>query len=88
MAREPCRLKLAGYCFVTRGKDYTVLDQPEIQSRLHLPADGQFSREDEQPGAPTLRLPRGGCGTAGGALPRRSGDPSGRQDEEPRWPHP
>ncbi len=79
--------KLAGYCFVTRGKDYTVLDQPEIQSRLHLPADGQFSREDEQPGAPPLRLPRGGCGTAGGALPRHSGDPSGRQDEEPRWPH-
>jgi hypothetical protein len=36
--------KLAGYCFVTRGKDYTVLDQPEI--RLHLPADGQFSRPE------------------------------------------
>jgi hypothetical protein len=29
-----------------RGKDYTVLDRPEVQSRLHLPADGQFSRAE------------------------------------------
>ncbi len=27
-----------------RGKDYTVLVRPEIQSRLHLPTEGQFSR--------------------------------------------
>ncbi len=26
-----------------RGKDYTVLDQESVQSRLHLPADQQFS---------------------------------------------
>jgi hypothetical protein len=32
---------LAGFCFVTRGKDYAVLKQPEIQRRLHLPADQQ-----------------------------------------------
>src|SRR5207245_6243636 len=35
---------LAGFPFVMRGKDYTVLDQPAVQSRLHLPADQQFSR--------------------------------------------
>jgi len=29
-----------------RGKDYTVLDRPEIQSRLQLPADQQFSRSE------------------------------------------
>jgi hypothetical protein len=29
---------LAGYANVPRGKDYTVLDQPLIQARLHLPA--------------------------------------------------
>jgi Transposase DDE domain len=29
-----------------RGKDYTVLDQESIQSRLHLPADQQFSRSE------------------------------------------
>src|SRR5439155_17617984 len=35
---------LAGFPSVPRGKDDTVLDRPEIQSRLHLPADQQFSR--------------------------------------------
>jgi len=35
---------LAGLPFVMRGKDYTVLDQESVQSRLHLPADQQFSR--------------------------------------------
>lgn len=37
---------LAGFSFVMRGKDYTVLDRAEIQSRLHLPADQQFSRPE------------------------------------------
>src|SRR5216684_1725970 len=36
----------AGFSFVMRGKDYTVLDRPEVQSRLHLPAEGQFSRSE------------------------------------------
>src|SRR6266571_7604040 len=35
---------LADFPFVMRGKDYTVLVRPEIQSRLHLPTEGQFSR--------------------------------------------
>ena len=37
---------LADFLFVMRGKDYNVLDRPEIQSRLHLPADQQFSRSE------------------------------------------
>jgi hypothetical protein len=37
---------LADFSFVMRGKDYTVLERPEIQSRLHLPADQQFSRSE------------------------------------------
>src|SRR5712692_8155783 len=37
---------LAGFSFVTRGKDYAVLDRAEIQRRLHLPADQQFSRPE------------------------------------------
>jgi hypothetical protein len=37
---------LAGLCFVMRGKDYTVLDQPVVQARLHLPADSHFSRPE------------------------------------------
>ena len=30
---------LAGFAFVMRGKDYTVLDHPLVQARLHLPPD-------------------------------------------------
>jgi hypothetical protein len=35
---------LAGFSFVMRGKDYSVLDREPVQSRLHLPSDQQFSR--------------------------------------------
>ena len=34
---------LAGFSFVMRGKDYTVLDHPVVQARLHLPPDASFS---------------------------------------------
>jgi len=37
---------LAGFLFVMRGKDYTVLDRPAVQCRLRLPADQQFSRSE------------------------------------------
>ncbi len=37
---------LAGFSYVTRGKDYTVLDWVEAQSRLHLPPDQQFTRSE------------------------------------------
>jgi len=30
---------MADFAFVTRGKDYTVLDHPRVQARLHLPPD-------------------------------------------------
>ena len=30
---------LAGFAFVTRGKDYHLLDQPQIAARLHLLPD-------------------------------------------------
>ncbi len=53
---------LAGFSFVMRGKDYSVLDRPEVQSRLHFPADQQFSRSESGRVAPALRLPRCRCG--------------------------
>ncbi len=31
-----------------RGKDYGLLDRPEVQSRLHLPPDQQFSRLESE----------------------------------------
>src|SRR3989442_15603054 len=37
---------LAAFSYVVRGKDYRVLDQPEVQLRLHLPPDQQFSRPE------------------------------------------
>ncbi len=37
---------LAGLAFVMRGKDYTVLNRMEVQSRLHLPPDQQFRRPE------------------------------------------
>ena len=37
---------LAGFAFVTRGKEYTALDHPLVQSRLHLPPD-QFQQRPE-----------------------------------------
>jgi hypothetical protein len=39
---------LAGFAFVTRGKDYTVLDHPLVQARLHLPADQVQQRPESQ----------------------------------------
>ena len=37
---------LSGFAYVTRGKEYTVLDHPLVQARLHLPAD-QFQQRPE-----------------------------------------
>jgi hypothetical protein len=39
---------LAGLCYVMRGKDYQLLDRAEIQARLHLPADGLFTRPESE----------------------------------------
>lgn len=39
---------LAGFAFVTRGKDYTVLNHPLVQARLHLPADQVQQRPESQ----------------------------------------
>jgi len=39
---------LAGFAFVTRGKEYTVLNHPLVQARLHLPPDQFQSRPESQ----------------------------------------
>jgi hypothetical protein len=39
---------LAGYAFVTRGKEYSVLDHPLVQARLHLPPDQIQQRPESQ----------------------------------------
>ena len=40
---------LAGLCFAMRSKDYTVLDHPVVQARLHLPPDASFSLPESSP---------------------------------------
>jgi hypothetical protein len=37
---------LSGFAYVMRGKDYQLLDRAEVQARLHLPPDQQFSRPE------------------------------------------
>jgi hypothetical protein len=39
---------LAGFAFVTRGKEYRVLDHPLVQARLHLPPDQMQQRPESQ----------------------------------------
>jgi hypothetical protein len=39
---------VAGFAFVTRGKDYHLLDHPLIQARLHLPPDQSQQRPESQ----------------------------------------
>src|SRR5581483_11236946 len=39
---------VAGFAFVTRGKDYHLLDHPMIQARLHLPPDQVQQRPESQ----------------------------------------
>jgi hypothetical protein len=39
---------LAGFAFVTRGKEYTALDHPLVQARLHLPPDQSQQRPESQ----------------------------------------
>jgi hypothetical protein len=39
---------LAGFAFVTRGKEDTVLDHPLVQTRLHLPPDQVQQRPESQ----------------------------------------
>jgi hypothetical protein len=37
---------LAGFSYVTRGKDYRLLDRAQVQARLHLPADQQLEHPE------------------------------------------
>ncbi len=39
---------VAGFAFVTRGKEYSVLDHPLVQERLHFPADQVQQRPESQ----------------------------------------
>ena len=73
---------LAGFAFVTRGKEYTVLDHPLVQARLHLPPDQLQQRTAKPDRAQPLRLSRRASWLRGRALPRGRRHSSCRQEEE------
>jgi len=68
---------LAGFCYVMRGKDYTVLDRTEVQSRLHLPPDQQFSRPESDLVRALYDCLDVLVGPTGQRCPGGGGDPSG-----------
>src|SRR5215469_3379382 len=61
---------LAGFAFITRGKDYRVLDHPLVQARLHLPKDSVKASSGKSDGAQPRPLPRSARGARRPALPR------------------
>jgi len=61
---------LGGFAFVTRGKDYRVLDHPLVQARLHLPKDSVKASSGKSDGAQPRPLPRSARGARRPALPR------------------
>ncbi len=78
---------VAGFAFVTRGKEYSVLDHPLVQARLHLPPDQFQQREDKPDGPQPLRLPTDPGGTRWRALPCGGGHPPRHEKEESGWRH-
>src|SRR5713226_10611470 len=78
---------VAGFAFVTRGKEYSVLDHPLVQARLHLPPDQFQQREDKPDGPQPLRLPTDPGGTRWRALPSGRGYPSSHEKEKSRRSH-
>jgi hypothetical protein len=57
---------LAGFAFVMRGKDYTVLDHPLVQARLHLPPDQLQRRPESQVVRSRYDCPEVPVGSLGG----------------------
>jgi hypothetical protein len=78
---------VGGFAFVTRGKDYTVLDHPLVQARLHLPPDQLQQRPESQLVRSLYDCPGVPVGSEG--VPCRvvvATHPESRE-EEPGWRH-
>jgi hypothetical protein len=56
---------LAGFAFVTRGKEYAVLDHPLVQARLHLPPDQLQQRPESRMGRSLYDCPAVPVGSEG-----------------------
>ncbi len=78
---------LGGFLFVMRGKDYTVLDHPLVQARLHLPPDQFLHRPESSLVRSLYDCPEVPVGKDGRPLPRGGGNSSCGQKEESDWRH-
>jgi hypothetical protein len=78
---------LAGFSFVLRGKDYSVLDHPLVQARLRLPPDQLQQRPESQVVRSLYDCPQVPVGADRRTLPRGGSHPSRRQPEKPGGPH-
>ena len=78
---------LAGFAFVTRGKEHTVLDHPLVQTRLHLPPDQVQQRPESQMVRSLYDCPDVPVGAERRPLPRGRCHAPCWQAEEFRWRH-
>jgi hypothetical protein len=67
---------VAGFAFVTRGKEYSVLAHPLVQERLHFPADQVQQRTAKPDVVQPLRLPTDPGGTRWRTVPCHRGNAS------------
>ena len=81
---------LGGLAFVTRGKEYQLLSRAEVQARLRLPSDQEFSRPESGISRTLYDCPRCLWGPRGSAAgwwrPIRRGQPrAGWASNGPGW---
>jgi hypothetical protein len=78
---------VAGFAFVTRGKEYSVLDHP-LGRGTPAPSARSVPTTPRKPDGPQpLRLPTDPGGTRWRALPCGGGHPSRHEKEESGWRH-
>jgi hypothetical protein len=78
---------VAGFAFVTRGKDSHLLDHPLMRGTLALAARSGEASSRKSDDAQPLRLPRDPSGARGSTLPRDRGHASCREEEESSGRH-
>jgi hypothetical protein len=78
---------LAGFAYVTRGKDYRLLDRAEVQARLHLPADQQFEHPESGIVRTLYDCPDQSLGQAGKLVRIIVATHPARDEEESGGPH-
>ncbi len=78
--------EVASFAFVTRGKEYSRLDHPLVQARLHLPPDQVPHRPESQTGRSLYDCPAIPAGPEGGScrviVATHPADQNGKQNKK------